>query len=42
MYLKVRNQRAAEGTARYWNKPLDRSDWYKIEALSDDDAEILI
>lgn len=42
MNLKYRNQRTAEATARYWNKPLDRSDWYKIEALSDDDAEILI
>jgi ATP-dependent Clp endopeptidase proteolytic subunit ClpP len=42
MNLKYRNQRTAEATARYWNKSLDRADWYKIEALSDDEAEILI
>lgn len=42
MNLKYRNQRTAEATARYWNKSPDRADWYKIEALSDDEAEILI
>lgn len=42
MNLKYRNQRNAEATAKYWNKPLDRPDWYKIEALSDDEAEIMI
>jgi len=42
MKLSYRNQKNAEITAEYWNKPLDSPDWYKIEALSDDEAEILI
>lgn len=42
MNLNYRNQRNAEATAKYWNKPLDRPDWYKINALSDDEAEIMI
>lgn len=42
MNFKYRNQRNAEATARYWNKAIDKSDWYKIEALSEDNTEILI
>jgi len=42
MNLKYRNQRNAEATARYWNKPIDKSDWYKIEALSEDNTEVII
>ncbi len=42
MKLSYRNQKNAEATARYWNKPLDRPDWYKIEALTEDEAEIMI
>jgi ATP-dependent Clp endopeptidase proteolytic subunit ClpP len=42
MNLKYRNKHGAEATARYWGKALDRRDWYKVEALSDDEAEILI
>jgi ATP-dependent Clp endopeptidase proteolytic subunit ClpP len=42
MKLSYRNQRNAEAVARYWNKPLEKPDWYRIEALSDDDAEIMI
>lgn len=42
MNLKYRNQRNAEATARYWNKPIDKSDWYKIEALSEDSTEVMI
>lgn len=42
MKLNYRNQRNAEATAKYWNKPLDRPDWYKINVLSDDEAEIMI
>ncbi len=42
MNLKYRNQRNAEATAKYWNKPLEKPDWYKFEALSDDETEILI
>ena len=42
MNLKYRNQRNAEATAKYWNKSLEKPDWYKIEALSDDETEIII
>jgi ATP-dependent Clp protease, protease subunit len=42
MNLKYRNQRNAEATARYWNKPIDKADWYKIEALSEDSTEVMI
>jgi len=40
--LSYRSIKNAEATARYWNKSLDKPDWYEIEALSDDEAEILI
>jgi ATP-dependent Clp protease, protease subunit len=42
MNLKYRNKHGAEATARYWGKVLDKKDWYKVEALSDDEAEVLI
>ena len=42
MKLSYRNQKNAELTAKFWNKPLDKPDWYKIEALSEDEAEILM
>ena len=42
MKLSYRNQRNAEAVAAYWKKPLDRPDWYKIEAQAGDEAEILI
>ena len=42
MNFKYRNQRNAEATARYWNKPIEKADWYKIEALSEDNTEVLI
>lgn len=42
MNLKYRNQKNAEATAKYWNKPLDRPDWYKINALSDEESEIIL
>ena len=42
MNFKYRNQRNAEATARYWNKPLDKVAWYKIEALSGDNTEVMI
>jgi len=42
MKLSYRSIKNAEATARYWNKSLDKADWYEIEALSDDEAEILI
>jgi len=42
MKLNYRNDKNAEATARYWNKSLDRPDWYKIESLSEDEAEIIL
>ncbi len=42
MKLNYRNQKNAEATAKYWNKSLEKPDWYKIEALSEDEAEIMI
>lgn len=42
MNLKYRNQKNAEATARYWGKALDRPDWYKINSLGDDEAEIIL
>lgn len=42
MKLAYRNQKNAELMARYWNKPLDKPDWYKIEASGGDQAEIII
>ena len=43
MKLAYRNEKNAEATARYWGKSLDKPDWYKIEAKTDDDtAEIIL
>jgi ATP-dependent Clp endopeptidase proteolytic subunit ClpP len=42
MNLSYRNQKNAEAIAKYWDKPLARSDWYKINAMSVDDTEIMI
>ena len=42
MNQKYRNKHGAEATARFWGKTLDKKDWYKVEALSDDEAEVLI
>lgn len=40
--MKYRNHKNAEAVARFWNKPLDRADWYKIVSQSDDEAEIMV
>lgn len=40
--MKYRNQKNAEAVSKIWNKPLDKSDWFKIEAAANDEAEILI
>lgn len=40
--LKYRSQKNAEAAAKYWNKPLDKPEWYKIEALADDTADVII
>lgn len=42
MKLSYRNQKNAEAISRYWNKPLDRPDWYKVSAESGDQAEIFV
>jgi ATP-dependent Clp endopeptidase proteolytic subunit ClpP len=42
MNLKYRNHKNADSVAKFWGKPLDKPDWYKIENRSDDEAEILI
>lgn len=42
MNLSYRNQKNAEAVSRFWGKPLDRPEWYKIEASANDQAEILI
>ena len=43
MNLSYRNSKNADFMAKYWNKPLDKPEWYKIEAKSDDEpAELMI
>jgi ATP-dependent Clp protease, protease subunit len=42
MKLAYRNQKNAEATARFWGKSLDKPDWYRIEAQTDDDMEIIL
>ncbi|MDD3847582.1 MAG: Clp protease ClpP [Syntrophorhabdaceae bacterium] len=42
MNLKYRNRKTAEAVARFWNKPLDKPDWFKVQAISDDETEIMI
>lgn len=42
MNLSYRNQISANAISRIWNKPLDKPDWYKVEALAGDSAEIII
>ena len=43
MKLAYRSEKNAEAVARYWGKPLDKPDWYRIEAKDNEDsAEIII
>jgi len=42
MKLSYRSIKNAEATARYWNKSLDKPDWYEIKNLDEDEAEIFI
>ena len=42
MNLNYRNERNAKAVAAYYNKPLDKPDWYKIENATDDEAEVLL
>jgi len=40
--LSYRNERNAKFIAASYNKPLDKPEWYKINAISEDEAEIYI
>jgi ATP-dependent Clp protease, protease subunit len=42
MKLAYRNQKNAEATANFWGKSMDKPDWYRIEAQTDDDMEIIL
>lgn len=42
MNLSYRNQRNASAIAAAWNKPLEKTEFFKIENLSEDEAEIFI
>lgn len=42
MNLKYRNHKNAEAISRLWNKPLDKADWFKVQAAADGESEILI
>lgn len=42
MKLSYRNQKNAEAISRILNKPLDKPDWFKVQAKDNGDAEILI
>lgn len=37
-----RNHKNAEAISRIWNKPLDKPDWFKVQAVSGEESEILI
>ncbi len=42
MKFNYRNAKNAEAVAKLWNKPLDKADWYKIQAVADDETEVMI
>lgn len=42
MKLSYRNSKNADAIAAYWNKPLNKPDWYEINAKAGDTAEIFI
>ena len=42
MKLSYRNEKNARFISDLYGKPLDKPDWYKIENVADDEAEILI
>lgn len=42
MKLNYRNSKNAQAVAAYWNKPLDKSDWYSINAQTEEMVEIFI
>lgn len=42
MKLNYRNQKNAEAIARVLNKPLDKPDWFKVQAADGGESEVLI
>lgn len=42
MNLNYRNERNAKIIAAIYNKHLDKTDWYKIENVADDEADVLL
>jgi len=42
MNLSYRNEKNAKFIAEMYKKPLDQPDWYKIENVSEDEAEVFI
>jgi len=42
MRLNYRNSKNADIMAAYWNKPLNKPDWYTINAMADESAEVFI
>lgn len=42
MKLSYRNQKNAEAISAYWKKPLDKPDWWKIEAKEGEEDQIIV
>ena len=42
MKLNYRNSKNADAIAAYWNKPLNKPEWYSINVLDGDVTEIFI
>jgi ATP-dependent Clp endopeptidase proteolytic subunit ClpP len=42
MKFSYRNEKTARFIASYYNKPLDKPEWFKVQNVSEDEAEILV
>ena len=42
MKLSYRNDKNARFISEFYNKPLEKPDWYKVENVTDDEAEIIV
>jgi ATP-dependent Clp protease, protease subunit len=42
MKLSYRNEKTARFVSEYYNKPLDKPEWYKIENVSDNETEVIV
>jgi ATP-dependent Clp protease protease subunit len=42
MKLSYRNPKNAQAISAYWGKPLDKPDWFSVNALASDEPEIFI